>query len=81
MKMMKWKMCMTQLKKFFRKMEEVTQTASYWETGIALILSIPRARGQQYSFYIWGKKPSRTQSKSMLYISLVSITLHVSASF
>jgi hypothetical protein len=22
--------CMTQLKKFLRKMEEVTQTASYW---------------------------------------------------
>jgi hypothetical protein len=31
------KKCMTQLKKFLRKMEEVTQTASYWETGIALL--------------------------------------------
>ena len=29
--------CMTQLKKFLRKMEKVTQTASYWGTGIALL--------------------------------------------
>jgi hypothetical protein len=37
MKMMKWKSCMTQLKKFSRKMEKVTQTSSYWGTGIALL--------------------------------------------
>jgi len=37
MKMMKWKICVTQLKKFFRKMEKVTQTTSYWGTGIALL--------------------------------------------
>jgi hypothetical protein len=36
---------------------------------------------KKFEFYIWGKKQSRTQSKLMLYISLVSITLHVSASF
>ena len=35
MKTMKWKSCMTQLKKFL-KMEKVTQT-SYWGTGIALL--------------------------------------------
>ena len=29
--------CMIQLKKFLRKMEKVTQTASYWGTGIALL--------------------------------------------
>ena len=28
---------MTQSKIFLRKMEKVTQTASYWETGIALL--------------------------------------------
>jgi hypothetical protein len=28
---------MTQLKKFLRKMEKVTQTASYWEIGMALL--------------------------------------------
>ena len=36
-KMMKWKNCMTQLKKFLRKMEKVTQTTSYWGTGITLL--------------------------------------------
>ena len=35
--MMKWKSFMTQLKKFLRKIEKVTQTASYWETGIDLL--------------------------------------------
>jgi len=29
--------CMTQLKKFLRKLEMVTQTKSYWGTGIALL--------------------------------------------
>jgi len=33
----KWKSCMTQMKKFLRKMEKVTQTASYWGAGIALL--------------------------------------------
>jgi len=28
---------MTQLKKFLRKLEKVTQAASYWGTGIALL--------------------------------------------
>jgi len=37
MNMMKWKICMTQLKKFLRKMEKVTQTTSYWGTGIELL--------------------------------------------
>jgi len=35
--MMKWKSFMTQSKKFLRKMEKVTQTASYWEIGTALL--------------------------------------------
>jgi hypothetical protein len=55
---------------------------------IILILSIPRARGQQYSFYIWSKKPSRTQSKLIVIISptrahhlfIMYARLHVSAS-
>ena len=31
------KICITQLKKFLRKIEKVTQTASYWGNGIALL--------------------------------------------
>ena len=33
--MMRWRSCMTQLKKFLSNMEKVTQT--YWGTGIALL--------------------------------------------
>ena len=36
MKMMKWKSCMIQLKKFLKKMGKLMQTTSYWGTGIAL---------------------------------------------
>ena len=35
--MMKWNSCMAHLKKSLRKMERVTQTTSYWGTGIALL--------------------------------------------
>ena len=37
MKMMKWKCCMIQLKKFLRKMEKGTQTTSYRGIGIVLL--------------------------------------------
>jgi len=35
--MMKWNSCMTHLKKSLRNMEKMTQTTSYWGTGIALL--------------------------------------------